>query len=77
MIDKIIDRALELERTAMSSSEEPEIGINEGTNMITINRYSEITGTSIWIEDFCDVIDIDDMEKLKNRLAKNDIAYCL
>ena len=75
MINKIMDRAIELERT-LTGDEEPEVGINEETGMITINRYSESRGSAEWIEDFCDVIDVD-LEKLRWQLGKHGIAYCL
>lgn len=76
IIDRIVDRALELEGTTMKMNEEPEIGINEETGMITISRYSESYGGAIWIEDFCNVIDVD-LERLRNRLEEEHIAYCL
>ena len=78
MINKLIDRVIEIEHSEriLGYNEEPEVGLNEETGMITINRYSESRGSAEWIEDFCDVIDVD-LEQLRRQLSKYRIAYCL
>lgn len=76
IIQHIIKRAKKLEATKMQGLEEPEIGINDETQMITISRYNPESSESIYIEDICNINDVD-LEQLLYELSKANILYCL
>jgi len=76
IIENLIHRAHELERSVMSSSEEPEIGVNELTGKISISSYDAEKGVSIWLEDVCRITDVD-LGQLRMRLNQSGLFYCL
>lgn len=76
METKIIERARFLESTKMINNEVAEIGIDDNRNKIIISKYSPDVECSYYIEDFCDVNDVD-MDKLARLLNDADIYYVL
>lgn len=76
IIQHIIQRARELQATQMQGLDEPEIGFNEETRMITINRYNPEYQAAFHIEDVCRMDDIN-IEDLRKALNKTSIGYCL
>lgn len=76
MIERIVSRARQLEALMMSGDEEPEIDLNEKTGMVSVGKYSETLGGTVWMEDVCSAEDIN-LGELRTRLSYEGICYCL
>lgn len=69
-IDKIIHIAL-----TSPDVQEPEVGINEDTDMIALYNYIVSFGASYWVQDICKVSSVD-IKELVKALDEHNI-YCV